>query len=97
MTLTDKIFLPAAKEYGLTGYARAEENSALTTYQWYQTHNTNTDRIKYKNGNLTSDGAYWTRSPFSGDTSIVVIVSRGGRENDSYTSDSVRVAPVFAW
>ena len=98
LTLTDKIFLPAAKEYGLTGYARTEETNALTTYQYYQTHNTNADRVKHQNGNLSStSNAYWTRSPYSSGTSYVVRVNSDGSEGGNSADSTYRVAPVFAW
>ena len=97
LTLTDKLFLAAAKEYGIPDYARTEENAALTTYQWYQTHNTQADRVKYKNGNLTSASGYWTRSPHFGDKVCVVHLFSNGNQNYTETVATNCVAPVFAW
>ena len=38
LELTDKLFLPAMKEmWASPGYSRSEENSALTTWAYYQT------------------------------------------------------------
>ena len=95
LTLTDKIFLPAGKEIGYTSYSRTEENSALITFQYYQTHTTQADHIKYDSSNTAR--SWWTRSPYSGSSGSVVIVVNNGYENNNYAYSAVRVAPVFAW
>ena len=98
VTLSDKLFLPATKELSTSpSYSRTEENNALTTFQYYQTHNTQADRIKYKNGDLTSASYYWTRSPYSGNADSVVRVINSGNFSGSGAVNTYGVSPCFAW
>ena len=97
VSTSDKLFLAAEKELSASStLSRSEERAALTTWQYYQTHSNAADRVKYKNGNLTSAGYRWTRSPNSGNSSNVVGVDTYGYFADYNAYKTRRVAPAFA-
>lgn len=97
LELTDKLFLPAEKElYGSSAnYCRSEEAAALTQFQYYATHSSNADHIKYKPGQ-TSGYYWWQRSPYSGGTSRVCFVDSNGSRVNNGANGSFGVAPCFA-
>lgn len=95
LTLTDKLFLPAMKElFGTTSYSRTEEANALTQFQYYSTHNQNSYRVKYQGANANF---WWSRSPFSGNTSYVCFVYTIGSASYNYANSSSGVAPCFSF
>jgi len=97
VSTSDKLFIAAEKELSASStYSRSEERAALSTWQYYQTHSNAADRIKYRNGALTTAGSWWTRSPSSGYSSIVVFVDSSGTFNFTTASTTYRVAPAFA-
>lgn len=94
--VANKLFLEAEKEIGLSNFSRTEEQNTLTTYAYYVAHSTNADRIKYKSSDGSSSG--WVlRSPHSGDSSNVCIVSYNGNANYSIANNAYRFAPCFSF
>lgn len=99
--VTGKLFLPAMKEITTSPASsivesRTEENAALTTFQYYVTHNAQADRVI--NMPSTSSGAsLWLRSPSSGDTNGVCFVSYDGSLDVYPVYNSRRVAPCIAF
>ena len=97
LDVTNKLFLPAEKEVSTSRvYSVEAEFNALTTFQYYVTHNTDADRIL--NQPSTSSGTYWwLRSPRSGRTGNVCFVYSDGSLVDGDESGSNRVAPCIAF
>lgn len=96
LDVSAKLFLPASKEVNTSGqYARTEENNALTTWTYYTTHTTSSDRIKYDS--TSTARAYWLRSPYSGFTYYVVGVYSNGSMDVYNAYNYYRVAPCFAY
>ena len=95
LDVTDYLFLPAAKEiYGSQTYSVSEEASALTTYQYYSTNNSNPARVKYRYS-VASD--WWLRSPESGVSIGVCLVKSTGSSNYATATKTRAIAPCFAW
>lgn len=92
----DKLFLEAGKEVGYTTYGRTEENNALTTWQYWTTHTSSSDHIKYQEGTSTAK-QWWLRSPKSGTTGIVRYIADNGSpySNDAYVEYGI--SSCFAW
>ena len=94
LDVSGKLFLPAEKEItGTRVNSRADEFNALITWQYYTTHTTASDRIKY-----TSQwaGAYWLRSPKdASDDTTVRVNSTGAIDNDLVATNN-SIAPCFA-
>lgn len=87
------LFLPAEKEIGAARtYSRTEEYNALTTFQYYTNHNTNSDRIKNQGG---SASGYFLRSPQSGEMHNVCIVDSTGAISTLDDANTCGVAPCF--
>lgn len=94
VNVTNKLFLAAEKEIGLSSYSRSEEQSALTTFAYYATHNQDSDRVKYNQANIARD--WWLRSPRSGFTRYACIVSSSGGAEYNRADSVSRFAPCFA-
>lgn len=85
---TDKVFLLSHTEVGLS----ASPNIG-TVLDYYSTHNTNNDRIKYRidNGNAYY---WWFRTPYPTYASIFRFCSASGALNYSGANGSYGVAPA---
>ena len=92
--VTNKLFLEAEKEVGLTGYSVTAEANALTTYAYYITHNQASDRVKYDQAN--SAYSWWLRSPNSSGN-YAVFVNNSGNNAYSGVNNFYRFAPCFAF
>lgn len=85
----DKLFLGTRSEY--FGSSATTYNTELALYpqfDYYVSHNTNSDRIKYQLGS-TNASWYWNRSPnynFSGDFCDVFIGGDASSNSADYTS-----------
>lgn len=96
ISTSDKLFLAAQKEMTTSPYySRTEENSALTTWNYWTNHTQQSDRIK-KDPNNTAR-YYWLRSPVSGRTDSVVFVSDGGSFGSSSAVGTFRVSLCYAF
>lgn len=83
----DDLFLLSEIEiFGTTTYSVAGEG---TQYEWYKAGNS---RIKKVNG---SAGAWWERSPRSGDTDYFCVVTGSGGANDGAATNSGGVSFGF--
>lgn len=91
-----KLFLPAEMEmFDAKHYSVGLEECPKGQFDYYKTHNENSDRIKQIIG-TTSSNWYWLRSPYSGSNlSFCAVSSNGGYDynNANYTGG---VAPCFA-
>lgn len=95
LDVTDYLFLPAEKEiFGSRNYSVEAEANALSTYQYYSTHNTASDRIKYRSGQAQS---WWLRSPNNGSPRNVCYVSSSGSAYNRGSGNSDGLAPCFAF
>ena len=91
-TSTNRLFLLSLKEMGLS-YANDTAASSTATLDYYQTHNTNADRIKKYNG---TDTAYWTRVVEGNNMwNFRVVTSTGISNSQSASSTIVGIAPAF--
>lgn len=99
VSVTSKLFLPAEKEVGYTSYSRSEEQAALTTFQYYVSHNTQEDHKIPRPSAVgqTSGNMWWLRSPNSGNTGVVCYVNSSGNAKYNYANNSYGAAPCFAW
>ena len=81
--------------FSTKSYSVQNEWDAISAQdEYYQTHNTDTDRIKHlKNGN---NNAYWEMSPSAGNSRAVCDVSSGGGASDANSSGSYGVCLCFA-
>ena len=96
LSTSDKLFLPAAKEMSSSpSYSRTEENSALTTWTYWTTHTSASDRVKYDPTNTAR--YYWLRSPRSGNTDRVVEVNYYGSFDFSEAGLASRVSLCYAF
>jgi len=92
--LTDKIFLPAAKELFTSSTQSTEvERNALTTFQYYVINDNNTSRRK--NTIAGQNQAYWTRSPAAGFLTYCQVF--GGGEGSTVCTTARPVAPCFSF
>lgn len=92
----DKIFLPAGKEISVSpSYCVSQEDNSLTTWTYWTTHTSSSDRIKYDSTSTAK--SYWLRSPRSSNTFSVVIIYSNGNFN-AYSADfSYWIVSCFAW
>lgn len=96
ISTTDKLFLFASKEIGYTSNSVSIENNALTTWQYWTTHTTSTNHIKYDNSNVAK--MYFTRSPRYISGGYVCGVDSSGSETTIGSTGAMRrVATCFAW
>lgn len=99
LEMSDKLFLPAAKEISLYGgiYSNPYESQFLTTFEYYATNTAATYKVKRQNG-IEQD--WWLRSPHSynpGSTSYFCLVARNGeRIIGDLCSQRNGIAPCFA-
>lgn len=91
-----KLFLPAEMEmFDAKQYSIGLEECPKGQFDYYKTHNANSDRIKQDVG-TTSSTWYWLRSPFSGNgSSFCAVVSYGGYYSGN-AANGGGVAPCFA-
>ena len=87
VTSQDKLWLYSEVELDGTSYSGYKDEG--TQYEYWQSHNINSDRIKNINNGTGSANWYWLRSPYmSGSTSFCYIHSGGSVYNydasDSY-------------
>lgn len=95
LDVSSKLFLPASKEVDTSGSsARTEENAILTTWQYYTTNTTASDRIK--RDSTSTARKYWLRSPSYNSSGTVVAVDDDGRFVSSFAEGEIRIAPCFA-
>ena len=98
--VTDKVFLPAEKEVWTSRtYSRTEEFTALTTFQYYTTHTSNSDHMIPRPSAVgqTSGNVWWLRSPCSDYSNGVCGVNSSGGASNYDADDSRGVAPCFAF
>lgn len=90
----NKLFLPAEMElFASKTYSIGNAECPLGQFDYYKTHNNNSDRIKQRDG---SNQWYWLRSPISGNSSYFCSVYYAGGA-DNYTAHGAGgVAPCFA-
>lgn len=91
-----KLFLPAEMEmFDAKHYSIGLEECPKGQFDYYKTHNANSDRIKQDVG-TTSSKWYWLRSPNSGDASDFCNVYSNGYYYFSSAYITGGVAPCFA-
>ena len=74
---------------------QAEWDAISAQDEYYQTHNTNADRVKHLKGQ-TSDNAYWEMSPRAGYSGAVCRVGSGGSAGDTGSDSAYGVCLCFA-
>lgn len=74
---------------------QAEWDAISAQDEYYQTHNTNADRVKHLKGQ-TSGNSYWEMSPRAGGSNRECAVSNLGSANDYYSSNAGGVCLCFA-
>lgn len=97
ISTSDKIFIPAQKEMStVRSFSRQAEFDALTTWNYYTTHTSNSDRIKY---NFSSSArSYWLRSPrVASSTEAVPVLNGGSFSSSSTVSLAYDLSPCFAF
>lgn len=96
VSTSDKLFFAAEKEMSGTRYqSRTEEFNTLTTWSYWTTHTSASNRIKYVSS--TTARYYWLRSPHSGDTYGVVNVSDSGNFITNGADNSYRFSLCYAF
>lgn len=78
----DKLFLPAQTELNSTEYDYNTMHALYPEFDYYKTHDANSDRIKYQLGS-TSGSSYWNRSPSCGGSGHFCNINNNGGA-DSY-------------
>lgn len=88
------LFIPAEKEvFGSNAInAFSTENEALTWWSYYQSHNTNSGRLKALNG---TNARWWLRSPYADNNTNESFVSYDGSLSASTTISTYGVSPCF--
>ena len=90
----NKLFLPAEMElFASKSYSIGDAECPLGQFDYYKTHNNNSDRIKNRDGSAKS---YWLRSPYSGHSGIFCYVGSNGNAYNGNASYTDGVAPCFA-
>ena len=88
----NKLFLPAEMElFASKIYSIGNAECPLGQFDYYKTHNNNSDRIKNRDGSAKS---YWLRSPTS--PVSFCYVSGNGTAVSNYPNSAYGVAPFFA-
>lgn len=101
-TSANKLFLSGRGEVSDTSstpqYQDETVNNGTTfgRYDYYTTHTTSSDRIKYTVGTSTPR-AWWLKSPYSGSSDYVNNVVSGGGMGSFFASTTYYVAPCWAW
>lgn len=92
----DKLFISAGKEIGYSSKTRTEENSVLTTWQYWSSHTTANDHIKYITG--SSSAEFWClRSPSKTSAKNIIFCLRTGSDDWNLSSNTYHCSPCFAW
>lgn len=89
----DKLWLYSEVE--LDGTSSSGYKDEGTQYEYWQSHNTNSDRVKNLNNGSGSANYYWLRSPNTGGSSNFRRISSDGNVGYSYASDSYGVCFGF--
>lgn len=90
----NKLFLPAEMElFASKTYSIGNSECPLGQFDYYKAHNTDSDRIKQKQG---TNMWYFIRSPRSGDSSDFCIVIKTGAVTTQGAGNGGGVAPFFA-
>ena len=86
----DKLFLPAQTELDSTEYDYNTMHALYPEFDYYKSHDTNNDRIKYQLGS-TSASSYWNRSPGCNYSGYFCYISYDGYAsyNDAYYAGAV--------
>lgn len=96
VSTSDKLFLPAGKEISASPTdCVSQEIIALTTWQYWITHTTNSYRLKYDS--TSTARSYWLRSPYSGNSSHTIYIDGTGNFTNTNAYAGRRVASCFAW
>ena len=95
VSTTDKLFLQAFKEIGYTNGSVVAENDALTTWQYYTSHNTYSDHIKYNSNGVASN--WWCRSPNKNDQEYICYCSNSGSNSIVSAITNKYISSCFAW
>lgn len=91
-----KLFLPAEMEmFDAKHYSIGLEECPKGQFDYYKTHNADSDRIKQYVG-TTSSKWYWLRSPLSGDNGNFCNVTSNGNYDYNIANSTGGVAPCFA-
>lgn len=90
----NKLFLAAEMElFASRLYSIGNAECPLGQFDYYKTHNNNSDRIKQRDG---SNQSYWLRSPESGHGSSFCFVAATGYVSSLKADAPYGVAPFFA-
>lgn len=90
----NKLFLPAEMElFASKTYSIGNAECPLGQFDYYKTHNNNSDRIKNRDGSAES---YWLRSPRSGNSNYFCLANSYGGADNSNAVNTYGVAPCFA-
>lgn len=90
----NKLFLAAEMElYASRRYSIGDAECPLGQFDYYKTHNNNSDRIKQRDG---SNQWYWLRSPASGYNNSFCVVNYSGASDVYNANVDGGVAPFFA-
>lgn len=93
----DKLFLGAQSEFfgsSTTFYSYNTERTLYPQFDYYKTHNTDTDRIKYPLGS-TNALPYWSRSPDFDLFDTFCNIAINGEAGDGDPFDTLTVALCF--
>ena len=86
VTSQDKLWLYSEVE--LDGTTSSGYRDEGTQYEYWQSHNTNSDRIKKLNNGTGSANIYWLRSPYTSNSTYFRYISSDGNVNYYYASNS---------
>lgn len=90
----DKLFLASQSELDSSTGEYTSESNVYPEFDYYKTHDTNSDRIKYQLGS-TSAVYYWNRSPSYSRSSYFCNVSSIGDWYYFYANYTYSVCPCF--
>ena len=85
-TSQDKLWLYSLVE--LTSTTKNGYKDEGTQYEYWQSHNTNSDRIKKSNNGTGSASYYWLRSPYTGGSTYFRSIGSDGSAPDYISSYS---------
>ena len=93
ITSQDKLWLYSEVE--LDGTSSSGYKDEGTQYEYWQSNNTNSDRIKNLNNGTGSANTYWLRSPFTDHSSFFRNISSDGSVSFNLASDSYGLCFCF--
>ena len=97
LDLTDKLFLPAEREiFASRSLSVQEEFDALTRFALYALPENDNATFRIKKDPTNTAQSYWERSPRAGNNVRVCYVLDSGNGDFTASSNSNRIAPVFA-